>query len=70
MPFDEDPSWDQFIYHLRVLSLCGVSFRSIELRMVEGRLHRDTLKKVNDVARRFIDMYKATTFSNGERVAV
>lgn len=57
IPFDDAASWDDFCYKLRVLSEQGATCY-IQFRMVNGRIHRKTLKQVNDLAQCYINRIK------------
>lgn len=54
---DDQNRWDQFLYHMNILSLNKWS-GFIALTMNEGRVSRNTLKEVNDVTRPFIEAAK------------
>lgn len=48
--FDDESSWDQAFYHLRLLSLKG-STCYFPFRMANGRIHRSTLRRLSELAR-------------------
>ena len=49
----DDASWDEFLFKLRVLRINQASCY-LKVRIVRGKLHRKTLKYLNDFAAQFI----------------
>lgn len=52
MSFDDDQNrWEQFLYHLNLLSQNKVSF-TVPFHMRDGRVARSTMKVVNDLVKK------------------
>lgn len=52
--FDDESSWEQAVYHLRLLSLHGFT-GYFPFRMKGGRIHRSTLKRLSEMVRPLLE---------------